>query len=113
MNKNLMHTKMNSHLKKDTLGYYLHQELLKRAEQNYGWSSKGSLYAIADQQEYSPEYAGRELRKLAKENIIYVDYYKGKRGQTLARYRVDPPPKKQEIKYVYDEINNIMKQILT
>lgn len=47
---------------------------------------KWELHMIAEQNEYSPEYAGRELRKMAESKEIQVSEYKGKRGQTLVKY---------------------------
>lgn len=64
----------------------LKQLLLNKINSTEGWLSKGSLYVIAEQEEYSPENVGRRLRELEEEGKIIVDYYKGKRNQTLARY---------------------------
>lgn len=74
--------------KKDTLKHHL----LEYLNNNEGWFSKGSLYLIAENQEYSPELAGRCLRKLFEEGLIQRDEYKGKRKQTLTKYsRLDTP----------------------
>lgn len=70
----------------------LKQILLDKINKTEGYITKGQLYLAAEQEEYSPENAGRTLRLLAEEEKISVDYYKGKRGQTLAKYaRLDTP----------------------
>lgn len=70
----------------------LKQLLLDEINKTEGWLSKGQLYLVAEQEEYSPENCGRTLRLLAEEKKILVSYYKGKRGQTLAKYaRLDTP----------------------
>lgn len=60
--------------------------LLNHINATQGWISKGQLHLFAEQEGYSPEGAGRELRHLAEEGTIQVSYYKGKRNQTLSRY---------------------------
>lgn len=69
-------------MKKDSLKLFL----LSYIDANEGWHNKGQLYAIGDEEGYSPEYVGRELRALAEENKIQVSYYKSKRNIELARY---------------------------
>lgn len=66
---------------------------------NYeGWITKGQLYIVGEQEGYSPEYVGRELRTLAKDGKIKVDYYKSKRNIDLARYaRLDTPQVKKPV----------------
>lgn len=64
----------------------LKEILLNHINSTQGWISKGSMYYLAEQEEYSPEYCGRELRKLAEKELIQVSYYTGKRKQKLAKY---------------------------
>lgn len=75
--------------------------LLNHINATEGWLSKGQLYLVAEQEEYSPENAGRRLRELAEEERIQVDTYKGKRNQTLVKYarigEVKPLPSKPKI----------------
>lgn len=60
--------------------------LLTHIQSIQGWIPKGSLYSVGEEEGYSPEYVGRELRTLAEEGKIQVDYYKSKRNIELARY---------------------------
>lgn len=76
----------------------LKKYLLEYLNSNEGWHTKGSLYLVAENEEYSPESCGRELRKLFEEGLIQRDDYKGKRKQTLSKYarldtQVVPPYK--------------------
>lgn len=77
--------------------------LLTHIQNTAGWISKGSMYILAENEGYSPETAGRELRLLAEENKIKVDYYKSKRNVDLARYarhgEVKPIPPKSLFHY--------------
>lgn len=66
------------------------KELLKDfLEKQKGWVNKGELLGITyDKFGYSPETAGRLLRKMVSEEIVLVDYYKGVRGRMLAKYKL-------------------------
>jgi len=55
------------------------------------WHKKVHLYAVAE--DWSAETVGRDLRELAEENIINVDYYDGKHAKGLAMYSYDHVPK--------------------
>jgi len=81
--------------------------LLAEINATEGWLTKGQLYLVAEKEEYSPENAGRRLRELASEKRIQVDYYKGKRNQTLTRYakigELKPLPIKPKI--IIEEVN--------
>lgn len=66
----------------DTLKNILYNEVLNTT----GWITKGQLALVAEQHGYSIENGGRRLRELAEEEKILVDYYKGQKGQKLARY---------------------------
>jgi hypothetical protein len=83
----------------------LKQMLLDKINATDTWLSKGQLYLVAEQEEYSPENCGRTLRLLAEENKILVSYYKGKRGQTLAKYARLDTPKVIKPKIELKEIN--------
>ena len=83
----------------------LKQMLLDKINATDTWLSKGQLYLVAEQEEYSPENSGRTLRLLAEENKILVSYYKGKRGQTLAKYARLDTPKVIKPKIELKEIN--------
>ncbi len=83
----------------------LKQMLLDKINATNTWLSKGQLYLVAEQEEYSPENCGRTLRLLAEENKILVSYYKGKRGQTLAKYARLDTPKVIKPKIELKEIN--------
>ena len=80
----------------------LKKYLLEYLNSNSGWHTKGSLYLVGENEEYSPESCGRELRKLFEEGLIQRDEYKGKRKQTLTKYarldtQVVPPYKAVEL----------------
>ena len=83
----------------------LKQMLLDKINATDTWLSKGQLYLVAEQEEYSPENCGRTLRLLAEEEKILVSYYKGKRGQTLAKYARLDTPKVIKPKIELKEIN--------
>lgn len=83
----------------------LKQILLNKINETDTWLSKGQLYLVAEQEEYSPENCGRTLRLLAEEEKILVSYYKGKRGQTLAKYARLDTPKVVIPKYEFIEVN--------
>ena len=91
----------------------LKQLLLEEINKTQGYVSKGQLHLFAENQGYSPEGAGRELRKLAKENKVLVDYYIGKRKQQLARYARLDTPKPQKPKVEIIEINGQLLARLT
>lgn len=83
---------------------------------NYeGWVTKGQLYVIGEQEGYSPEYVGRELRLLAQNGKIQVDYYKSKRKIKLARYsrlgEKPPNPPKPQITFKENELGNLVAYI--
>lgn len=88
----------------------LKQLLLDHINAHDGWLSKGVMYLVAEEEEYSPENCGRRLRELEEEGKMQVDYYKGKRNQTLARYsrlgETKPLPVKPKIELV--EVGGIM-----
>ncbi|MGI9118445.1 MAG: hypothetical protein ACR2IQ_02760 [Minisyncoccia bacterium] len=79
--------------------------LLKYLNEHEGWHKKVNLYLVADNEDYSPESAGRALRTLAEDNEILVDYYKGKRKQKLARYSRNGTPviKSKRIEYTIED----------
>lgn len=91
----------------------LKKYLLEYLNSHEGWHTKGSLYLVAENEEYSPESCGRELRKLFEEGLIQRDEYKGKRKQTLTKYaRLDTqvvPPYKA-VQFV--EKNGILTAII-
>lgn len=91
----------------------LKQMLLDKINATNTWLSKGQLYLVAEQEEYSPENCGRTLRLLAEENKILVSYYKGKRGQTLAKYARLDTPKVIKPKIELKEINGQRVAVLT
>lgn len=91
----------------------LKQMLLDKINATDTWLSKGQLYLVAEQEEYSPENCGRTLRLLAEENKILVSYYKGKRGQTLAKYARLDTPKVIKPKIELKEINGQRVAVLT
>lgn len=64
----------------------LNQIILDYINHSTGWINKGEIYFESQRQGYSPEGGAREARRLAEEGKILVDYYKGKRGQRLAKY---------------------------
>lgn len=82
----------------------LKQILLNYINSQDTWVSKGSLYFIAEQEEYSMENVGRRLRELAEEGKILVSYYLGKRNQELSRYSrlgtAQKVPEKQKVEIV-------------
>ena len=82
--------------------YSLSHALLRYLQENEGWHKKGHLYSVSDQLGYSPEGAGRCLRKLAEEGKIYVQYYDGLYSKNLAMYCAEKPP--EPLKAVYKEI---------
>lgn len=82
--------------------------ILDYLQQNEGFHSKGNLYLLAEKEEYSFEYLGRTCRQLAEQGLINVDYYKGKRGQTLARYARLNTEKPQIIKPLMVEKDGVM-----
>ncbi len=96
--------------KKETLK----QLLLEEINKTQGYISKGQLHLFAENQGYSPEGAGRELRKLAKEGKVLVDYYTGKRKQQLARYARlgEQPPIPQKPQYRIEERNGFTVAVL-
>ncbi len=59
------------------------------------WFKKVELYVLADTHGYSPESAGRALRKLAEDGIIQVSYYDGRFAKNLAKYCHDAPIEKK------------------
>lgn len=65
----------------------LKQALLKEIQSKNGYVRKVDLYHIADKLEYSHESVGRELRDCVTEEILEVDYYKGKWKKKLAMYK--------------------------
>lgn len=73
-----------AHLHKDTLAWHLYNWL--KAHQ--GWQEKWEMYVVVGREEFSPDSASRELRRMAQHGIIKVDYYKGKRKQKLSKYSV-------------------------
>ena len=83
--------------------------LLDYINANEGWHSKGSIALVAEQEGFLGETAGRILRKLEKEKLIQVSYYKSKRNIELARYsRLYTPLPKVEIKKITIlEVNGI------
>jgi hypothetical protein len=54
------------------------------------WHKKVHLYAIAE--DWSAETVGRDLRNLAEDKIINVDYYDGKYAKGLAMYSYEKVP---------------------
>lgn len=82
--------------------YSLSYALLRYLQENEGWHKKGHLYSVSDQLGYSPEGAGRCLRKLAEEQKIFVQYYDGKYSKNLAMYCAEKPP--EPVKVTYREI---------
>ena len=80
----------------------LEQHLLDYLSKKGDWVRKGELYNIADQEGYSPETCGRTLRTLAEKGTIFVEYYKGKRGQKLAKYSYTAPLKQREVVTIRD-----------
>lgn len=83
----------------------LKEILLKRINETEGWLSKGQLYLVGEEEEYSPETVGRQLRTLAESGEILADYYKGKRGQTLAKYAKTGTVKKIKPRVIVIERN--------
>lgn len=74
----------------------LNQIILDFVNHSNGWINKGEIYFESQRQGYSPEGGAREARRLAEQGKILVDYYKGKRGQRLAKYaplNTQPPIK--------------------
>jgi len=80
----------------------LEQKLLQYINKNEGWHKKGHLYSVSDQLGYSPEGAGRCLRKLAEEGKIFVQYYDGRYSKNLAMYCAEKPP--EPVKVTYKEV---------
>jgi len=72
------------------------------------WFKKVHLYVLADENGYSPESCGRELRALEEEGKIEKQFYDGKYVSNLVKYSYNPPPEKK-VKFI--EENGIMKQI--
>lgn len=64
----------------------LRKRILNYLDKQPYWVEKGRLERLADSAGYLASTASRILRALAEEEEIQVSYYKGKRGQTLARY---------------------------
>ena len=91
----------------------LKQMLLDKINATDTWLSKGQLYLVAEQEEYSPENCGRTLRLLAEEEKILVSYYKGKRGQTLAKYARLDTPKVIKPKIELKEINGLRVAVMS
>ena len=94
----------------------LKQILLDYINKTKGYITKGQLGLIAEQNGYLPEGAGRILRKMAEEEKILVDYYKGKRNQTLSRYArlggPKPLPSKPKVEIVVGEDGILLARVI-
>lgn len=77
--------------------------LLDKINETENWLSKGELYKVGEDEGFSPEYVGRELRLLAEQGIIQVSYYKSKRNIDLARYARIGTETPKIIKPVFEE----------
>lgn len=73
--------------------------LLDYLTKNPTWHKKSNLYGIAE--DWSAETVGRDLRTLAENGKIHVDYYDGKYAKNLAMYSINqkelPKTRKVEI----------------
>lgn len=61
---------------------------------NGEWFKKVSLYILADENGYSPESCGRELRALEEEGKIQKQFYSGKYASNLVKYSYGAIPEK-------------------
>lgn len=75
-------------MSKRTKGETCESVLLEYLQTNEGWHKKVHLYAVAE--DWSAETVGRDLRTMAEEGKIYVDYYDGKISKNLAMYSSKP-----------------------
>lgn len=85
--------------------------LLEKINNTTTWLNKGELYQVGEEEGFSPEYVGRELRTLAKEGKIQVSYYKSKKNIELARYArigTETPVRPKEIEEIYDTFGNLI-----
>lgn len=87
--------------------------LLEYLQNNEGWHRKGHLYNISDELGYSPEGAGRCLRKMAEEGKIFVKYYNGTFAKGLAQYSAEKPKpvQKSMFKEVIINGSRIMQRV--
>lgn len=74
--------------------------------------TKGELCKLAQDHLYSPDNISRRARELVNEGMITVDYYKGRKGQNLARYARLGTEKPRAIKPTMVEKNGIMYQLI-
>ena len=96
----------------------LKQILLDYLNKTEGYVTKGQLGLVAEQHGFLPEGAGRVLRKLAEkrpdhEPEILVDYYQGRRKQTLSKYARLNTPKVIKPKIELKEINGQMVAVMS
>lgn len=78
--------------------------LLDYLTKNPTWHKKSNLYGIAE--DWSAETVGRDLRTLAENGKIYVDYYDGKYAKNLAMYSINPKEIRHTPKYEIVELEN-------
>jgi hypothetical protein len=89
----------------------LKEILLDKINSTENWLSKGELYKVGEDEGFSPEYVGRELRLLAGSGIIQVSYYKSKRNIDLARYSrigTPAPTKPKEVEKIYNSFGELI-----
>ena len=72
------------------------------------WFKKVHLYVLADENGYSPETCGRELRALEEEGKINVSFYDGKYTSNLVKYSYNPPKEKVRTVKI---INNVPTEV--
>lgn len=85
--------------------------LLRYLQNNPGWHRKGTLYNVVDEEGYSPETGARELRAMAEEKLIFVEYYKGKKNQRLAKYSANENNIKKPFELRYDPERRVMVRV--
>ena len=70
------------------------------------WITKGQIYMVAQEAEFSPESGAREARRLAEHNEIQKSSYDGKYAKGLVRYAKLTIPKVTKPKIEIQIINN-------